>query len=64
MDGERTLKRKLPEMSITEALGLLENVPWMRSGAGKSAREGAPQLAGKQEEILTALGATRYLPVV
>ena len=61
---ERTLKRKLPEMSLTEALGLLENVPWVRSGAGKSTRERVPQLAGKQEGILSALGATRYLPVV
>ena len=61
---ERTLKRKLPKTSLTEALGLLENVPWVRSGVGKSAREGVPKLAGKQEEILTALGATRILPVV
>ena len=36
---ERTLKRKLPEMSLTEALGLLENVPWMRSGVGKTAQK-------------------------
>jgi hypothetical protein len=61
---ERTLKRKLPEMSLSEALGLLEKLPWVRPGAGKSVREGVPRLSGKQEEILTALGATRYLPVV
>ncbi|MDG6913617.1 MAG: hypothetical protein JRN35_11150 [Nitrososphaerota archaeon] len=61
---ERTLKRKLPEKSLSEALRLLENVPWVRSSAGKSIREGVPRLSGKQEEVLTALGATRYLPVV
>ncbi len=61
---EQTLKRKLPETSLTEALGFLENVSWVRPGAGKSAREGVPQPAGKQEEILITLGATRYLPVV
>ncbi len=51
-------------MNHTEALELIENVPWVRSGAGKSTREGVPQLAGKQEGILSALGSTRYLPVV
>lgn len=61
---ERTLKGKLPEKSLSEALRLLENVPWVRSSAGKSIREGVPRLSGKQEEVLTALGATRYLPVV
>ena len=63
LDRERTLKRKLPETSLTEALGLLENVWWVRSDAGKSTREGVPQLAGRQKEILSALDATRYLPV-
>jgi len=61
---ERTLKRKLPKMSLAEALRLLEKVPWVRSSTGKSVREGVPRLSGRQEEILTALGATRYLPVV
>ena len=61
---ERTLKRKLPEKSLTEALGLLENVPCVSSDAGKSSRGGVPQPAGKQEKILSALGETRYLPVV
>jgi hypothetical protein len=61
---ERTLKRKLPKIGLTEALGLLEKVPWVRTGVGKSVREGVPRLSGKQEEVVTALGATRYLPVV
>ena len=60
---EGTLKRKLPETSIIEALRLLENVWWVRSDTGKSTREGVPPLAGRQEEILSALDATRYLPV-
>ncbi|MDE1820280.1 MAG: hypothetical protein KGJ23_05815 [Euryarchaeota archaeon] len=61
---ERTLKRKLPKMSLAEALRLLEKEPRVRTGAGKSVREGVPRLSGKQDEVLTAVGATRYLPVV
>ena len=58
---ERTLKRKLPEMSLTEALRHLDNVAWMRSGNGKTLREWWPRLNEKQEEILSALGATPYM---
>ncbi|MFZ1023083.1 MAG: transposase [Thermoplasmata archaeon] len=62
--SEQTLKRKLPEMSLAEALGHLESVAWVRFGAGKSIREWSTQLTDEQNGILSALGATRYLPVV
>ncbi len=62
--SEQTLQRKYPEMSLAEALGHLENVAWVRFGTGKSVREWCTRLSGKADEILTALGATRYLPVV
>ena len=58
---EQTLHRKLPQMSLTEALRHLENVAWMRSGSEKSPREWWPRLTEKQEGILSALGATRYM---
>ena len=57
-----TLKRKFPEMSLSEALSHLEHVAWVRFGAGKLVREWATRLTNQQEEILSALGATRYLP--
>lgn len=60
--SERTLKRKFPEMSLSEALRLLEHVSWVRFGAGKLIREWATRLTNQQEEILSAVGATRYLP--
>ncbi len=62
--SEQTLQRKFPEMSLSEALGHLENVAWVRFGTGKLVREWCTRLTGRDEEILSALGATRYLPVV
>ncbi|EQD77427.1 transposase (IS4) [mine drainage metagenome] len=60
--SEQTLQRKYPDMSLSEVLGLLENVAWVRFGTGKSIREWSTRLTDQQEEILSALGATRYLP--
>ena len=40
--SEQTLKRKFPELSLTEALRSLESLAWVRSGSGKSARD--PQM--------------------
>ncbi|EQD42484.1 hypothetical protein B2A_10314, partial [mine drainage metagenome] len=37
--SEQTLQRKYPDMSLSEVLGLLENVAWVRFGTGKSIRE-------------------------
>jgi len=60
--SERTLKRKFPDMSLSEALRLLEHVSWVRFGAGKIIREWATRLTNQQEEVLSAVGATSYLP--
>ena len=60
--SEQTLKRKFPEMSLSEALRSLENVSWVRFGVGKKVREWSTRLTGEQEEILSALGAARSLP--
>lgn len=59
---EQTLQRKYPEMSLSEALRLLENVSWVRFGTGKSIREWSTRLTDEQKELLSALGAARYLP--
>lgn len=60
--SERTLERKHPEMGLSEALDSLENVSWVRFGAGKRVREWSTRLNPEQKRILSALGATRYLP--
>ena len=62
--SEQTLRRKYPERSLSEVLGHLENVAWVRFGVGKSVREWSTRLTDEQKEILSALGATDYLPVV
>ena len=61
--SEQTLKRKYPELSLTEALRSLENLAWVRSGSGKCAREWPMKPTDEQKELLSALGATRYLPI-
>ncbi len=60
--SEQTLKKKYPERSLTEALHTLESLAWVKSGSGKSAREWPMKPTDEQKELLTALGATRYLP--
>lgn len=60
--SEQTLKRKYPELSLTEALRSLESLAWVRSGSGKSAREWPMKPNDEQKELLSALGAMRYLP--
>ena len=59
--SEQTLKRKYPELSLTEALRSLESLAWVRSGSGKSAREWPMKPTDEQKELLSALGAMRYL---
>ena len=61
--SEQTLKRKYPELSLTEALRSLESLAWVRSGSGKSAREWPMKPNDEQKELLSALGAIRYLPI-
>ncbi len=61
--SEQTLKGKYPELSLAEALHSLEGLAWVRSGSGKSVREWPMKPNDEQKEILSALEATRYLPI-
>lgn len=60
--AERRLKEKYPERHLSEALRSLEGVSWVRFGMGKSVREWCTRLTKEQKDLLTALGATGYLP--
>ena len=60
--AERRLQKKYPNMKLSEAMRIVENVSWVRFGAGKSIREWTTRLTTKQEEVLSAVGATEYLP--
>jgi hypothetical protein len=59
---QRRLRNKFPDMTLEEAFHLLEGVSWVRFGSGKSVRAWATRLTQKQEEILSAVGATDLLP--
>lgn len=60
--AERRLQEKYPNMRLSEAMRIVDNVSWVRFEAGKSVREWTTRLTGKQEEILSAVGAMEYLP--
>jgi hypothetical protein len=60
--AERRLQEKYPERHLSEALRALESVSWVRFGATKSVREWCTRLTNEQKELLTALGATEFLP--
>ncbi len=60
--AERRLQKKYPNMKLSEAMRIVENVSWVRFGAGKSIREWITRLTTKQEGILSAVGASEYLP--
>lgn len=59
--AERRLREKYPEYHLGEALRLLENVSWVRFGAGKSVREWTTRLTEEQEKLLAAVGAVQYV---
>ena len=58
--AERRLQNKYPTMQLSEAMRVVDSVSWVRFGAGKSVREWMTRLTTKQEEILSAVGATIY----
>ncbi len=58
--AERRLQKKYPTMRLSEAMRIVDNVSWVRFGAGKSVREWTTRLTTKQEEVLSAVGATTY----
>lgn len=57
------VQRKYPTMTLTTALGLLDNISWVKFGAGKSIREWVTRPTEVQEAILKPLGAGKILPV-
>ncbi len=57
------VRKKYPTLTLSEALGHLEGVSWVRFGANKSVREWATRLTEMQEAILKPLGGTKLLPV-
>lgn len=60
--AERKLKQKFPEMTLSEAMRIVENISWIKFGTGKLVREWSTRLTIKQEEILSAVGAVQYVP--
>jgi hypothetical protein len=62
--AERRLQKKYPNMRLSEMMHIVENISWVRFGAGKSVHEWTTRLTTKQEEILSAVGATEYLPAI
>ena len=59
--AERRLQAKYPERHLGEAMRSLENLAWVRFGAGKSIREWTTRLTAEQEKLLTAVGAVQYV---
>ncbi len=59
--AERRLQKKYPTTRLSEAMRIVDNVSWVRFGAGKSVREWTTRLTTKQEEVLSAVGASEYL---
>ncbi len=57
------VRKKYPEMTLSEALGHLEGVSWVKFGAGEKVREWATRLTEVQSAILRPLGADKFLPV-
>jgi len=59
--AERKLHEKYPAMSLEEAIRSLENISWVRFGAGKYTRDWITRMTDQQEDIVSALGAGRLL---
>jgi hypothetical protein len=48
-------------MSLDEAIRSLENISWVRFGAGKCIRDWVTRMTDQQEDLMKALGAEQYL---
>ena len=59
--AECKLHKKYPAMSLDEAIRSLENISWVRFGAGKCIRDWVTRMTDQQEDLMKALGAERYL---
>ncbi|MFQ5885314.1 MAG: transposase, partial [Thermoplasmata archaeon] len=60
--AERRLRKKYPSMTISEVLRTVEEVSLIQFRSKKLIRKWTTQLTKKQEELLSHLGATQYLP--
>ena len=60
---ERKLKKKYPNMSLTEVLELVEDVSWIEFKSGKLYKEWVTRLTNEQTKMLKYLGAIQFLPV-
>lgn len=61
--AERKLQAKYPDLTLEEAFHLLEDVAWVRFGRKKSVHDWTTRPTTEQANLLSALGATDYLPV-
>ena len=61
--ADQTLKREKPNMTLMEALTLVEDVTWIRSSNRKSDRYWITDLTGDQRDILNIFGALKTIPV-
>jgi hypothetical protein len=59
--AERRLKQKYPELGLSEAMRIVENVSWIKFGTDKFVREWTTRPTIRQEQILSAVGAIQYL---
>ncbi|MGI0156038.1 MAG: IS1634 family transposase [Thermoplasmata archaeon] len=59
--AERRLRGKYPNRHLSEAMRSLENLSWVRFGAGNSVREWATRLTTEQEKVLSTVGAVQYV---
>lgn len=58
---ECKLHKKYPAMSLDGAIRSLENISWVRFGAGKCIRDWVTRMTDQQEDLMKTLGAERYL---
>lgn len=59
---ERKVKEKYPGMTMDETIRSIENVMVVKFGTDKLVREWSTRRTQEQEELLSAIGATRFLP--
>ena len=55
-------KQKYSDMTICETIRSIENVMVVKFGTNKLVMEGSTRHTDEQEELLSAISATRFLP--
>jgi len=61
--AERRLRKKFPDMTLEQALDIVEDVCFVRFRHGEFIRGWVTKLTEEQRRVLKLLGATRFLPV-